>query len=152
MASEPLKSFAEVQALLSANSGPAASAPHQLFWEALTYEQFVSGNVPDHSGGVYGGPPSITNPPFKANPPSKGNPPVKILVKGHSDQSNIILALSGLPPFDGSVFNQMPDNAPHYFTQDQINQLAGWIDAGCPEFATKQRSRPARKPSPSRRK
>ena len=141
MASGALKSWAEVQAFLTANASTAASAPHQLFWKALTYDQFVNGNVPDHSG-QWGGPPSITN------PPSPGNPPVKILVKGKSAQSNIILALSGLAPFDGSVFNQMPDGGP-YLTQDQINQLAGWIDAGCPEFAAKP-SGSGGKPSPSR--
>lgn len=132
MATGKLKSWQDVQSFLTANGGQAGSAPHKAFWTTLTYDQFVNGNVPDFSG-QYGGPPSITNPP----PPPRGNPPVKILVKGDSKKSNIILALSGLPPFDGSVFPQMPAGGP-YLTQDQIDQLAGWIDAGCPELASRK--------------
>lgn len=140
MSNGALQSWQEVQAFLTKYSGQVGSAPHQSFWTALTYDQFVNGNVPDRSG-QYGGPPSITNPP---QPPPPPNPPVKILVKGSSKTSNIILALSGLPPFDGSVFNQMPDGGP-YLPQDQIDRLAAWIDNGCPQFASKEapREKPA---------
>jgi hypothetical protein len=39
-------------------------------------------------------------------------PDFPILTKGSGKTSNIILALSGLPPFDGSTFQQMPVNGP----------------------------------------
>jgi hypothetical protein len=80
--------------------------PHRAFWRSLTYTQFVNGNIP----GVG----------------------VPALVSRHSDQSNIILALRGLPPFDGSQFSQMPEGGP-FFSSAQIQPIADWIDAGCPQ-------------------
>jgi hypothetical protein len=41
-------------------------------------------------------------------------PDFPILTKGSGKTSNIILALSGLPPFDGSTFQQMPVNGPAF--------------------------------------
>ena len=130
MATGSLNSWADVQAFLTANGGSASSAPHQAFWETLTYDQFINHCVPDPNGEA-GGPPCITdqNPP----PPPNGQT-YQILVPGHSGESNIILALSGLPPFDGSVFPQMPAGGP-YLTQAQIDELAAWIDKGCPQYA-----------------
>jgi hypothetical protein len=128
MANGTLKSWADVQALLTANSGQVSGAPHQAFWDTLTYDQFINHCVPDPNGQA-GGPPCVTdqNPP----PPPNGRT-FQILIKGNSTKSNIILALSGLPPFDGSVFQQMPDGGP-YWTQPMIDELAAWIDAGCPK-------------------
>jgi hypothetical protein len=52
-----------------------------------------------------------------------------ILQKGDGKNSNIILALSGLPPFDGSAFNQMPQGGP-FLDQETIDAISAWIDAG----------------------
>jgi hypothetical protein len=121
MAITPLNSFADVQKfitqVLSQNNelGGAQFAPHKAFWNNLTYDQFVNGSVPGVSD------------------PSTGNP-VPILMKGSSAQSNIILALQGSGPFNpGGSFEQMPANGPPYFSPDQINSIAAWIDNGCPQ-------------------
>lgn len=82
-------------------------SPHGAFWNTLTYDQFVNGNVPKIG--------------------------VKILIKGNSAQSNFILALRGQKPFDGSRFQQMPADGPPYLTEEQIAPIAAWIDAGCPQ-------------------
>lgn len=106
-----ISSYAELQQfitnILKENGNHPEDAPHGSFWDNLSYEQFVTGNVP-------------------------GVGPYPILIKGNSAQSNIILALKGEPPFDGSVFNQMPADGPPYFTDEQIQEIADWIDAGCP--------------------
>jgi|SRR5437588_5009939 len=123
MSTPPLKSYAEVQAFMTkvltdnGEQGGVAVAPHRGFWATLPYQQFVNGNVP----GV--------------KDPGTGQP-IPILQKGNSAQSNLILALQGKGPlFDPNTgaFGQMPTNGPPMFTVDQISQVAGWIDAGCPE-------------------
>jgi hypothetical protein len=127
-----LSSYAEVQTYITgilSNNIPKGSqqneeedaeqkAPHGAFWNTLTYDQFVTGNVP----GV--------------NDPDTGQQ-MPILVKGNAARSNIILALQGAP---GTVFDpntgaigQMPADGPPFFTPDQIQPIADWIDAGCPE-------------------
>ena len=96
----------------SEESDSENSAPHGAFWNTLMYDQFVSGNVP----GV--------------------TPAAPILVKGNSQQSNLILALQGVGPlFDPNTgqYGQMPADGPPFLTQDQIQPIADWIDAGCPE-------------------
>ncbi|SRR5208282_3640577 len=107
-----LKSF--MDNILSQNQQTAdlAHSPHQAFWDKLTYQQFVNGNVP----GV--------------------NPPVKILIVGNSAQSDLILSLRGSGPlFDPNTgsYGQMPADGPPFFTADQIDEIAAWIDAGCPQ-------------------
>ena len=82
-------------------------SPHGAFWNTLSYDDFVNGDVP--------------------------NVGIPILVIGNSKQSNIILALTGQPPFDGSQFQQMPADGPPYLTADQVAPIAGWIDAKCPK-------------------
>jgi hypothetical protein len=92
-------------------------SPHFDFWNTLTYDQFVTGNVPN-----------VRN-------PTNGQP-MPILVKGDSQQSNIIMALQGTPgtPFDPNTgaFGQMPADGPPFCTPEQIQPVADWIDAGCP--------------------
>jgi hypothetical protein len=117
-----LNSYADVQnhlnnviAQLGSNIGRAR---HGAFWNSLTYQQFITGNVTN-----------ISRPP--GDPPN-ANGTWKILVVGQSANSNIIKALEGNPPFDGTIFPQMPADGPPYFTQDQIQPLADWIDAKCP--------------------
>lgn len=103
--------------ILTANDqmGATQFAPHGDWWNSMTYEEFVSGNVPGDIG---------------------SDQPMPILVRGNSAQSNIVMALQGTAgtPFDpetGSI-GQMPASGP-LFTKDQIQPLADWIDAGCPD-------------------
>jgi len=93
------------------------NAPHGTFWNDLSYEQFVNGNVP----GV-------------VNPDTGDKLP--ILVKGDAVHSNFILSLLGaagtiFDPNMGSV-GRMPADGPPFLTDDQIKPMADWIDAGCP--------------------
>jgi hypothetical protein len=55
-------------------------------------------------------------------------------MKGNGPQSNIILALSGKPPFDGSTFPQMPEGGPPYLDQPTIDAICDWITAGANQF------------------
>jgi hypothetical protein len=90
-------------------------APHGVFWNTLTYDEFINGDVP-------------------------GVPGFKILEVGNAAGSNIIMALSGTPntPFDPNSGNigQMPQPTPPYNaaapTQtDVIAALTDWINNGC---------------------
>ena len=120
MAIATINSFAEVQTfitqVLTQNGDLTAvdNAPHRSFWTALTYDQFVDGNVP----GV--------------NDPNTGQP-MRILVKGKSAQSNLIMALRGQGSIFGpnGSFGQMPAGGTA-FSPDQIASIAAWIDKGCP--------------------
>jgi hypothetical protein len=118
MAGSTLNSFAAVQAFLTQvitqNGNEISSAKHKAFWNTLNYTQFTTGNVPNVS------------------------PPVRILIPKNSAQSNIIMALLGQGPLFGSTgtYGQMPADGPPFFTPAQVDEIAGWIDAGCPEFAT----------------
>lgn len=123
MGLQTLQSYAQAQAFITkvltdnGEQGGVAGAPHGWFWSKLSYEQFVNGTVP----GV--------------KDPNTGQP-LPVLIKGNSAQSNLILALQGKGPlFDSNTgaFGQMPANGPPMFTADQIAQIAGWIDNGCPE-------------------
>ena len=125
-----LTSYEEVQAYLTKiltnnisstgnnEESDSENAPHGDFWNTLSYSELVNGNVPNVSD------------------PNTGQP-MPILIIGNSAQSNIILALQGAPgtPFDPNTgaFGQMPGDGPPFFTTDQIQPLADWIDAGCPE-------------------
>ena len=120
-----LNSYADVQnhlnTVIAQLGSDIADAPHGAFWNTLPYLGFVSGDVPNVQ--VSPGDP----------PNAAGN--WKILVIGKSADSNIIKALKGLPPFDGSIFPQMPADGPPYFSDAQIQPLADWIDANCPNPA-----------------
>jgi hypothetical protein len=115
MADLTLPNFAAVQAFLSLvisqNGNDISGATHKAFWNTTTYTEFTTGDVPH-----------VT-------------PSVRILIPGNSAQSNIILALLGRGPlFDpSSNYGQMPQDGPPYFTTAQVNEIAAWIDAGCPE-------------------
>jgi hypothetical protein len=117
-----LNTFTQIQQFITkvladnGESGGVPGSPHQAFWNALTYQQFTTGNVP----GVN----------------DDAGHPIPILVKGDSAHSNLILALRGqgplFDPTNGSI-GQMPANGPPMFTDDQIDSIAAWIDAGCPQ-------------------
>jgi hypothetical protein len=118
--SPPLKSYAEVRALLNdfmaRNKGGIDVAPHEAFWNAMSYQQFIESNVPE-----------VTGP---------GGEPLKILVVGDAGASNIIMALRGAV---GTIFDsqkgaigRMPPIGP-FMTAEEIDRLAEWIDRGCPD-------------------
>jgi hypothetical protein len=119
----PLTSYAAVQAFISKvltdnnEMGGVPASPHKAFWNTLSYEAFVHGNVPHVSA------------------PDTGAP-LPILVVGKSSESNLILSLRGQGPlFDPTTgaFGQMPANGPPLFTAEQVQAIADWIDAGCPK-------------------
>lgn len=116
-----LHSFKEVQDFITkvmSDIGQIANikfSPHKDFWNT-TYENFVHGNIPN-----------VDN-------PNTGKP-LPILVVGNSGKSIIIHALKGIGLFDpnNGAFSQMPSSGPPFFSDEQIKEIADWIDAGCPE-------------------
>lgn len=120
MALPDLTSFAQVQAFfndfIKTNKIQIEGAPHADFWNNINtddgfttaYDSFINGNVPNVQDGL-------------------GNP-VKILVVGNSAASNVIMALKGTL----AGFARMPRGGP-YMSNDEIGQLAGWIDNKCPQ-------------------
>ncbi|MDB5917851.1 MAG: hypothetical protein JWR40_2085 [Massilia sp.] len=88
-------------------------APHQAFWHRLTYQEFITGNVPGIQSEV------------------------QILQVGHGAGSNIVQALQGVGPLFGPGGNigQMPADGSGPWTTAQIAPLMDWIDAGCPNLA-----------------
>jgi hypothetical protein len=104
--------FAQVQSALQTfvktNNIPIAGAPHGNIWERGSnedeqYQNFVTGSA-------ISGFPTLT--------------------KGDGATSNIILALRGQPPFDGSTFPQMPAPSGPYLDAATIDAISAWIDAG----------------------
>lgn len=93
-------------------------SPHKAFWLSMSYQDFTTGTVP----GV--------------KDPATGNP-ISILTVGDSKSSNLILALRGQGPLfnpNHGTFGRMPANNQQPFSDSQIDEIAGWIDHGCPEF------------------
>jgi hypothetical protein len=111
--------FAEVQAALdtfvSDNNVPVGQAPHGVFWhngatQDDQYNNFVTGDA---------------------------IPTFPILIKGDGAKSNIILALSGQAPFDGSELPQMPPTPPGVVLATPIiNAISTWITNGALQFGT----------------
>jgi|HubBroStandDraft_6_1064221.scaffolds.fasta_scaffold484432_1 hypothetical protein len=104
-----------INSILTANGDSPVGGPHAQFWDTLTYNEFISGNVPGVAD-------ATTMQPWK------------ILVVGNSAASNLILALSGAT---GTVFapGATPGQMPRFgtpFTDVQIQPIAAWIDAKCP--------------------
>lgn len=94
-----------VQILDSAIGGPQASiGAHGAFWRNVSRDQFVALKV------------------FKQD----------LLVVSSSANSNLIKALKGQDPFDGSLYPQMPVGFPAVADGD-IAFIAQWIDDGCPQ-------------------
>ena len=118
MAITPLNSFSDVRNFLdqvltqNGDLDDVSNAPHGVFWRQLTYTQFVNNNVPGVSDPTTGA-------------------PMRILVKGSSATSNLILALQGAGPVfgPGGTISRMPDGGTP-FTPDQIASIAAWIDNG----------------------
>jgi hypothetical protein len=111
MAIEAFTTFVQVQTALQTfvtkNNIPIGQAPHGNMWMRgptpdAQYQAFVTG----FAIGSY-----------------------RILIPGKGDQSNIILALRGQAPFDGSTFPQMPAGGP-YLDEPTIAAISAWITAG----------------------
>lgn len=99
------------------NNGPIEFSPHGAFWNEMSYRQFIEGNLPEVTDRATG-------------------KPLKILIVGNARESNIIMALRGTK---GSMFDRetgsigrMPPTGP-FMSDEEINQLADWIDRGCPD-------------------
>ena len=61
----------------------------------------------------------------------KGTPREKqVLIVGDGKNSNLIKALRGQPPFDGTYAPQMPEGYP-VVPPAKIDQISDWIDTGC---------------------
>lgn len=90
--------------LLAQGEKDMATSPE----DRKAYSEFINGNVPHVAK-------------------------MKILVVGDGKNSNIILALRGEKPFDGSVYPRMPPGGP-FMAEYLIQEIAGWIDARCPQF------------------
>lgn len=120
-----LNNYKEVQAFINqvmeenkVAGSPPPKSPHKAFWLTMSYEDFTTGTVP----GV--------------KDPATGNP-IRILTVGDSASSNLIMALRGQGPlFDPNhgTFGRMPANNQQPFTDSQVNEIAEWIDRGCPEL------------------
>ncbi|WP_051440475.1 hypothetical protein [Ensifer aridi] len=107
-----ISSYKEFQSFMSetlaAMGVDAEFAPHEEFWSSLTYSEFTQGNVPGIARAV------------------------RILIPGDSAGSALIQSLKGEGIFTGAPFRRMPGGGP-FMTDDQIGEIAAWIDAGCPE-------------------
>lgn len=127
MPRQQLNSYQDVQAFfndfIAANQIDIDSSPHGAFWNTLTYDQFVNGNVPGVAGSV------------------------RILVSGNSADSNLVKILKGPLTVNGRTFRRMPGGGP-FMTDDMIASLADWIDRGCPNPPGNSGRRPkGRRPS-----
>ena len=112
MARQQLNSYHDVQKFfddfIAAHQISIDDAPHAAFWNTLTYDQFVNGDVPGVSV------------------------PVKILVSGSSATSNLVKILQGPITVGGRTFRRMPDHSPTFMSPEMIATLADWIDRNCP--------------------
>lgn len=118
-----INNYSDLQKLLNAfvaaNSLTPGLAPHAVFWNSMTYQEFITGEVPNVSG-------------------------FKILIPGDPENSNLIMALAGTPnsPFDPNTgeIGQMPQPNPPYNTAspqqaEVIAAISDWIARKCPNGA-----------------
>ncbi len=104
-----VSNYADLQKLLndfvSANALTPALAPHGVFWETMSYDQFISGSVLGQ----------------------------KILEVGDSKNSFIIQILTApTNGFDQMPQPSPPYNNNSPKQSEVICEIAAWIDAGCP--------------------
>jgi hypothetical protein len=107
-----ITTFAQVQKALddycNTNGYTPGQAQHHVFWHRGTtpdeqYNNFVTGDA---------------------------LPGVPIISANDGPNSNVVLALSGLPPFDGSVYPQMAQGGPPWLDQPTIDAISTWITNG----------------------
>lgn len=111
-AAGPVKRFEKIKQMLDALVGGQEIGAHGAFWRGATLEEFKAQTV-------FGYP---------------------LLVVGKSAESNLIRALSGEAPFGsdigtgGAFFRRMPAGR-GAASAAQVQYIARWIDAGCPDDA-----------------
>ena len=96
--------YEQVQEILDSAVNHQSIGKHGNFWRGKTLAEFVAAKV-------FGRP---------------------LLLVGNSVQSNLVRALRGLAPFDGSQLPRMPVGFPPV-ADEQIRIVERWIDDGCPE-------------------
>ncbi len=96
--------YDQVVDILENAVGPGYAGQHGRFWMDKTRDEFVATNV-------------------------FGLPIVQV---GDADASNLIKAITGHSPFDGSLYIQMPPNRPP-IPPDQVEFIRSWINDGCPD-------------------
>jgi hypothetical protein len=109
-----MASFRDVQAALDRTLGAASPGNHMAFWRGKTRDEFVATEV-------FG---------------------LKVVEIGNPEQSNLVRALKGLPPFGvdlkprppGALLSRMPARQPPATPAD-IALIEQWITQGCPEQA-----------------
>lgn len=110
MTRQQLNSYKDVQDFfnnfVAANQIGIDDAPHGAFWNTLTYDEFVNGDIPSVPG-------------------------VKILVSGNSADSHLLKILKGPLMVAGQSFRRMPGGGP-FMSDEMIATLADWIDRNCP--------------------
>jgi hypothetical protein len=98
---------------LASNDPNIGDAPHGAFWQNTTRDEFIQ--IRTDNWGV----------------------PGPLVILGQPKQSNLFLALSGLPPFDGSQLPQMPDTdadpGGRHANPEELAMVAAWITNNCPE-------------------
>lgn len=105
-----MKRFERVKQILDTLVSDQSIGGHGAFWRGLSHADFLKYQV-------FG---------------------QQLVVPGDSAQSNLILALRAQEPFgsdvgtSGAYFRRMPAGRPAA-TAIQIDYMAGWIDAGCPD-------------------
>jgi hypothetical protein len=66
---------------------------------------------------------------FMASTPIYGQ---VLIVLGKPEESALIKALRGDPPFDDEGFGRMPLGGP-YATEEEIGKIASWVKNNCPK-------------------
>ncbi|MGH3882131.1 MAG: YCF48-related protein [Pseudonocardiaceae bacterium] len=95
-----------IQILDDAVGGPDVGiGAHGTFWRGKTRDEFVATKV------------------FTED----------LIAVGQGPTSNLIKALRGEPPFDGSSFKRMPSGGLPRVLADDVGFIEQWIDDGCPE-------------------
>jgi hypothetical protein len=99
--------YESIQSILEAAVKGDTIGAHGNFWRNKTRDQFVATKV-------FG---------------------QQLLIVGQGSNSNLVKALSGGSPFDGSQYPQMPVGYDPVAAA-QIDIIRQWIDDGCPDSAT----------------
>ena len=133
--------------------------PLEEFLEVELYGQRMIAAGPDGNGGSNGssGGCSDCGCETSSEPdcwPNYGPEPNRRGDTSRSDQSGLIVGLRGQAPFDGSIFPKLLWQAERDVTLSEIEEIADWIDAGCPETDERQKNvtitesqQPAKKPA-----
>lgn len=110
----PINTYADVEEMfndyVADNPINIKGSPHKDFWN-MGYDEFTTGMAPGTGIKI-----------ADCQTPS-------------SENSNIIAVLRGINPLPNASYypGQMPEGGP-YFPAAQIDNLATWIDNGCPEY------------------